>query len=113
MYGIWQTGIHNSLARIVFRYLVIDEGHVIKNDLTQISVQLRRLHYNNSLLLTGWTCPPVLPPTFPAGACVCLLRGQSLADWSVVYGGWLAGTPLQNNMHELWALLNFLYPPLR
>ena len=22
----------------------------------------------------------------------------------------LTGTPLQNNMHELWALLNFLYP---
>ena len=22
------------------------------------------------------------------------------------------GTPLQNNLHELWALLNFLYPEL-
>ena len=51
---------------------MLDEGHVIKNEATQISQTLRKLTYNSSLLLTG--------------------------------------TPLQNNMHELWALLNFLYP---
>lgn len=66
------TAFNNSLKRIRFRYLVIDEGHIIKNELTQISTTLRKLHYSASLLLTG--------------------------------------TPLQNNMHELWALLNFLFP---
>ena len=66
------TAFNNSLKRIRFRYLVIDEGHVIKNELTQISTTLRKLHYSASMLLTG--------------------------------------TPLQNNMHELWALLNFLFP---
>ena len=66
------ASFNNSLRRIRFRYLVIDEGHVIKNEATQISQTLRKLNYNSSLLLTG--------------------------------------TPLQNNMHELWALLNFLYP---
>ena len=25
---------------------------------------------------------------------------------------WRTGTPIQNNLHELWALLNFLYPEL-
>ena len=69
-----QTSFHSSLSRVSFRYLVIDEGHIIKNETTQISTQLRKLHYNASLLLTG--------------------------------------TPLQNNMHELWALLNFLYPDI-
>ena len=63
---------NNSLKRIRFRYLVIDEGHVIKNEMTLISKTLRKLQYSSALLLTG--------------------------------------TPLQNNMHELWALLNFLFP---
>lgn len=57
-----------------WRYLVIDEGHVIKNEHSQISQAVRSFHYGNALLLTG--------------------------------------TPLQNNMHELWALLNFLFPDI-
>ena len=61
-------------SRSWWRYLVIDEGHVIKNDASQISQAVRRFHFSNALLLTG--------------------------------------TPLQNNLHELWALLNFLYPDL-
>jgi SWI/SNF-related matrix-associated actin-dependent regulator of chromatin subfamily A member 5 len=59
-------------ARPAARYLVVDEGHIVKNELTQVSQSLRRLQYGGALLLTG--------------------------------------TPLQNNMHELWALLNFLHP---
>ena len=55
-----------------WRYLVIDEGHVIKNDASLISQAVRRIHFAHALLLTG--------------------------------------TPLQNNLHELWSLLNFLYP---
>ena len=46
------------------------QGHVIKNDESQISQAVRRFHFAHALLLTG--------------------------------------TPLQNNLHELWALLNFL-----
>ena len=65
--------VHHQLAhRSWWRYLVIDEGHVIKNDASQISQAVRRFHFQHALLLTG--------------------------------------TPLQNNLHELWALLNFLYP---
>jgi SWI/SNF-related matrix-associated actin-dependent regulator of chromatin subfamily A member 5 len=63
---------HNSLRRIAFRYLVIDEGHMIKNETTCVAQALRKLNFASALLLTG--------------------------------------TPLQNNMHELWALLNFLLP---
>lgn len=67
--------VHSQLAaRSWWRYLIIDEGHVIKNDGSQISQAVRRFHFTHALLLTG--------------------------------------TPLQNNLHELWALLHFLHPEL-
>jgi hypothetical protein len=52
--------------------MVLDEGHVIKNEASQISQAVRGFHFQNALLLTG--------------------------------------TPLQNNLRELFALLNFLFP---
>lgn len=56
----------------VWRYVVLDEGHKIKNDLSQISQSLQSLGAEYRLILTG--------------------------------------TPLQNNLVELWALLHWLYP---
>lgn len=55
-----------------WRYLVLDEGHLVKNEESEISKAVRRIHFGHCLLLTG--------------------------------------TPLQNNLHELWALLNVLHP---
>ncbi|OCK76907.1 hypothetical protein K432DRAFT_407770 [Lepidopterella palustris CBS 459.81] len=56
----------------VWRYVVLDEGHKIKNNITQISTSLQGLKAEFRLILTG--------------------------------------TPLQNNLHEMWALLHWLYP---
>jgi SWI/SNF-related matrix-associated actin-dependent regulator of chromatin subfamily A member 5 len=56
----------------VWRYVVLDEGHKIKNDLSLISKALQGLRAEYRLILTG--------------------------------------TPLQNNLTELWALLHWLYP---
>lgn len=56
----------------VWRYVVLDEGHKIKNDLSQVSMALQGLGAEYRLILTG--------------------------------------TPLQNNLLELWALLHWLYP---
>ncbi|KAJ1453700.1 SNF2 family N-terminal domain-containing protein [Pelagophyceae sp. CCMP2097] len=65
--------MHTTLAHAVWwRYVVLDEGHMIKNEASDISKAVRKLHFENVLLLTG--------------------------------------TPLQNDLHELWALLNFLFP---
>lgn len=61
-----------SLAKIAWRYLIIDEAHRLKNEASQFSQTVRILNTESRLLLTG--------------------------------------TPLQNNLHELWALLNFLLP---
>ena len=56
----------------VWRYVVLDEGHKIKNDMSLISKALQGLGAEYRLILTG--------------------------------------TPLQNNLMELWALLHWLYP---
>ena len=60
------------VQRVVWRCLVLDEGHIIKNEATEVAQIVRKIHFVTALLLTG--------------------------------------TPLQNNLTELWALLNFLYP---
>ena len=64
------------LRKYPWQYIVIDEGHRIKNAGSKLSTVLRTdYHSNHRLLLTG--------------------------------------TPLQNNLQELWALLNFLLPSVR
>ena len=55
-----------------WHYVILDEGHKIKNDLSQIAKSLQGLVAEYRLILTG--------------------------------------TPLQNNLTELWALLHWLYP---
>eukprot|EP00878_Enallax_costatus_P041488 GHUV01048280.1.p1 GENE.GHUV01048280.1~~GHUV01048280.1.p1 ORF type:complete len:726 (+),score=243.32 GHUV01048280.1:273-2450(+) len=61
-----------ALARYQWKYVVVDEGHRLKNFECKLIRDLRMLPAGNKLLLTG--------------------------------------TPLQNNLSELWSLLNFLLP---
>uniref|UniRef100_A0A8B9RJ14 Proliferation-associated SNF2-like protein n=1 Tax=Astyanax mexicanus TaxID=7994 RepID=A0A8B9RJ14_ASTMX len=58
--------------RYQWKYLIVDEGHRIKNLNCRLVRELKALPTDNKLLLTG--------------------------------------TPLQNNLSELWSLLNFLLP---
>uniref|UniRef100_A0A3Q2CGF8 Helicase, lymphoid specific n=1 Tax=Cyprinodon variegatus TaxID=28743 RepID=A0A3Q2CGF8_CYPVA len=60
------------LQKCNWKYLIVDEGHRIKNLNCRLVRELKRLPTDNKLLLTG--------------------------------------TPLQNNLAELWSLLNFLLP---
>ncbi|KAJ6661744.1 hypothetical protein lerEdw1_013266 [Lerista edwardsae] len=62
----------NSLQHFYWKYLIVDEGHRIKNMNCRLVQELKRFNTDNKLLLTG--------------------------------------TPLQNNLAELWSLLNFLLP---
>eukprot|EP00977_Amphora_coffeiformis_P010111 scaffold2357_cov167-Amphora_coffeaeformis.AAC.19 len=63
-----------TLGKFAWKYLIIDEAHRLKNDVSMFSQTVRSFKTSNRLLLTG--------------------------------------TPLQNNLHELWALLNFLLPDI-
>uniref|UniRef100_A0A3Q2TVH5 Proliferation-associated SNF2-like protein n=1 Tax=Fundulus heteroclitus TaxID=8078 RepID=A0A3Q2TVH5_FUNHE len=60
------------LQQVHWKYLIVDEGHRIKNLDCRLVRELKRIPTDNKLLLTG--------------------------------------TPLQNNLAELWSLLNFLLP---
>lgn len=63
------------LSRVQWQYIIIDEGHRMKNANCKLAMTLGvRYKSRNRLLLTG--------------------------------------TPLQNNLTELWALLNFLLPTI-
>lgn len=65
----------NVLSPIYWQYIIIDEGHRMKNANCKLAMTLGvRYKSRNRLLLTG--------------------------------------TPLQNNLTELWALLNFLLPTI-
>ncbi|XP_063048212.1 lymphoid-specific helicase [Engraulis encrasicolus] len=61
-----------KLQRFQWKFLIVDEGHRIKNLNCRLVRELKMLSTDNKLLLTG--------------------------------------TPLQNNLSELWSLLNFLLP---
>jgi TATA-binding protein-associated factor len=60
------------LAPLNWNYLVLDEGHLIKNPRAKITVAVKRLQSNHRLILSG--------------------------------------TPIQNNVLELWSLFDFLMP---
>lgn len=62
----------NALRKTEWEYIVVDEGHRLKNHDCKLVKSLAAFRSKHRLLLTG--------------------------------------TPLQNNIHELWALLNFLMP---
>lgn len=62
------------LKHVHWKYIVVDEGHRIKNMNCRLIKELKSYNSANRLLLTG--------------------------------------TPLQNNLSELWSLLNFLLPDI-
>lgn len=62
------------LSRNEWSYLIVDEGHRLKNPKCRLMAELKRMPLQTKLLLTG--------------------------------------TPLQNNLTELWSLLNFMVPEI-
>ena len=58
--------------KVPWSYMIVDEGHRLKNHQSKLALTVATFHTTRRLLLTG--------------------------------------TPLQNNVSELWALLNFLLP---
>ncbi|KAL2531531.1 ATP-dependent DNA helicase DDM1 [Abeliophyllum distichum] len=73
-YEIALSDARRYLRHYSWKYVVVDEGHRLKNSKCKLVKELKQLPIENKLLLTG--------------------------------------TPLQNNLAELWSLLNFILPDI-
>ncbi|CAN8277631.1 unnamed protein product [Cochlearia groenlandica] len=73
-YEVAMNDAKKNLRHYPWKYVVIDEGHRLKNHKCKLLRELKYLKMENKLLLTG--------------------------------------TPLQNNLTELWSLLNFILPDI-
>ncbi|KAI3722793.1 hypothetical protein L2E82_33882 [Cichorium intybus] len=73
-YEVAMNDAKKHLRHYNWKYLVVDEGHRLKNSQCKLLRELKWLRVENKLLLTG--------------------------------------TPLQNNLAELWSLLNFILPDI-
>lgn len=65
----------STLSKIPWQYIIVDEGHKMKNQKSKFALTLGQQYQSAHRIL-------------------------------------LTGTPLQNNLSELWALLNFLLPKI-
>lgn len=100
-----------KLSKIQWHYIIIDEGHRIKNASCKLNAELKHYRSNHRLLLTGT----------PLQVLCCLFVSLYLCMFSTLIfncqlsllccvpkkNSWFL---LQNNLEELWALLNFLLP---
>ncbi|XP_072974391.1 SNF2 domain-containing protein ENL1 [Typha angustifolia] len=68
----WHTNSDGNEEEIIWNYVILDEGHIIKNPKTQ--------------------------------------RAKSLLEIPSAHRIIISGTPIQNNLKELWALFNFCCP---
>ncbi|XWS45401.1 hypothetical protein CRYUN_Cryun15aG0133400 [Craigia yunnanensis] len=73
-YEMAMSDARKCLRHYEWKYVVVDEGHRLKNFKCKLVKELKHLRVGNKLLLTG--------------------------------------TPLQNNLAELWSLLNFILPDI-
>ncbi|XP_015576220.1 ATP-dependent DNA helicase DDM1 [Ricinus communis] len=73
-YEIALSDAKKYLRHFNWKYVVVDEGHRLKNSKCKLLKELKYIPMENKLLLTG--------------------------------------TPLQNNLAELWSLLNFILPDI-
>ncbi|XP_060970551.1 ATP-dependent DNA helicase DDM1 [Cannabis sativa] len=73
-YEIALAEARKTLRHYNWKYVVVDEGHRLKNSKCKLFKEMKLLPMENKLLLTG--------------------------------------TPLQNNLAELWSLLNFILPDI-
>lgn len=101
----------SALKRYDWRYLVVDEAHRLKNENNKISTILRTFRSDNRLLLTGTPLQVCRFAEFTRNKSleqkqkIKNLKFQKKIQSHVILSA-------QNNLHELWALLNFLLPEI-
>ncbi|CAI5991866.1 unnamed protein product [Closterium sp. NIES-64] len=126
----------SAFRRLSWRYIIIDEAHRIKNENSILSKTMRLFSSNYRLLITG--TPLQFDVVVTSYEMVIKeksafrrlswryiiideahriknensILSKTMRLFSSNYRLLITGTPLQNNLHELWALLNFLLPEI-
>lgn len=96
-------------AALRWRYLVVDEGHRLKNASCRLSTKLRAFKADGRLLLTGASSNCRICSELDndvSSMCTAEVAGEHGLSCH------RAGTPLHNGVEDLWSLLNFLMPDL-
>lgn len=105
------------LRRVKWQYMVLDEAQAIKSSsrwlymLKPLSLCVRvcaRARVFIDLLRNYPICLPLLDKL----SLCCSQRWKTLLSFNCRNRLLLTGTPIQNNMAELWALLHFIMPTL-
>ncbi len=91
---------HKQLAQKEWKLMIVDEGHRIKN----LNCLLIRYKYSYVFDCTA---------NRHDGICdIVFLICRILKSYNAGNRLLLTGTPLQNNLAELWSLLNFILPDI-
>jgi hypothetical protein len=123
----------NKLSKLEWKYIIIDEAQRMKDRESKLS-QVRTCTQSPFMFehfcvspRVAWCCRwaanarwrlllwPVLPPSPQTRACTGVLLSllfllQDLNKFTTARRLLLTGTPLQNELKELWSLLNLLLP---
>ncbi|RYR30974.1 hypothetical protein Ahy_B01g055767 isoform A [Arachis hypogaea] len=109
-----------KLSKIHWHYVIIDEGHRIKNASCKLNAELKHYQSSHRLLLTGTPLQVLpIPPSLSLSHTLSLSLSLSLLYTPACMHSLLNFEYccniitlfyLQNNLEELWALLNFLLP---
>ena len=101
------------LKKWKFAYIIIDEGHRMKNAASKLSATLLQVHWPSAhtpTRLISTHLPPLPPPSTSPDRLPT--PPPTLPQYEAAHRILLTGTPLQNSLGELWALLNFLLPKI-
>jgi len=90
-YEILVSEVNYFRRRYVWTTIIVDEGHRLKNERSQLSEKLR---------IVPCLCKVILTGLFRMSTCYSYLN--------ILLN--IVGTPLQNNLKELWAMLYYLAP---
>lgn len=92
-----------------FTYLIVDEGHRLKNHRCMLLTSLKKLKCANRLLLTGY-----VSFDYPISRCFVVIAFFHVCrlTYHVTLVFFASRTPIQNTLDELWSLLNFVNPQI-
>ncbi|KAB7505760.1 hypothetical protein Anas_07104 [Armadillidium nasatum] len=98
-----------------WHYIILDEGHKIRNPEAQITVAVKRFQTPHKLILSAHVGASPIRSSFSSDPLSTNLTLHILFHFHIsqVCGNacfHLKGSPIQNGLKELWSLFDFIFP---